>query len=134
MNSTALRPFLSIREASNLTGEPQHVLRFWERNISGLRPVKRAGGRRYYRESDILLLKGIQLLVRRDGLTIRGVNRYLREHGATAAMEIARGASHSPAATQREKLLAAAEALRACARMLREGTGESADATGDAQQ
>ena len=103
------------------------MLRFWERNISALRPVKRAGGRRYYREADIQLLKGIQLLVRRDGLTIRGVNRYLREHGTAATMGLASDAPHIAAASHREQLLEAAAALRACARRLREGNGESND-------
>ena len=101
------------------------MLRFWERNIAALRPVKRAGGRRYYRESDIRLLKGIQLLVRRDGLTIRGVNRYLREHGTAATMGLASDAPHSAADTHKAQLLEAAAALRECARRLREGNGES---------
>ena len=101
------------------------MLRFWERNISALRPVKRAGGRRYYREADIQLLKGIQLLVRRDGLTIRGVNRYLREHGSAAAKRLASDAPGPAAASHRDQLLEAAAALRACARRLREGKGES---------
>ncbi len=105
------------------------MLRFWERNIALLRPVKRAGGRRYYRESDIQLLKGIQLLIRRDGLTIRGVNRYLREHGVAAASELSDRGARSPASAHRDTLLAAAESLRACARGLRSEGREPGSAT-----
>ncbi len=58
-----------------------HVLRFWESKFSQVRPVKRAGGRRYYRPTDMLLLGGIRKLLHEDGMTIKGVQKMLREEG-----------------------------------------------------
>ena len=69
---------LSIGEASAALGEPDHVLRFWEREFSALNPVKQAGGRRLYRPRDMETLRRIQALLRRDGMTIRGARRVLR--------------------------------------------------------
>jgi DNA-binding transcriptional MerR regulator len=60
---------------------PAHVLRFWESRFPQIRPVKRAGGRRYYRPSDVALLTGIKRLLHDEGLTIRGVQKILRDHG-----------------------------------------------------
>ena len=60
---------------------PQHVLRFWESRFSQIRPMKRAGGRRYYRADDVDLLRGIRQLLYGEGYTIRGVQRILKEHG-----------------------------------------------------
>ena len=60
---------------------PTHVLRFWESRFSQVKPVKRAGGRRYYRPADMALLGGIKKLLHEDGLTIRGVQKLLREQG-----------------------------------------------------
>jgi DNA-binding transcriptional MerR regulator len=62
-------------------GTPTHVLRFWESRFSQVKPVKRAGGRRYYRPADMELLGGIKKLLHDDGLTIRGVQKILREEG-----------------------------------------------------
>jgi DNA-binding transcriptional MerR regulator len=73
--------FRTISEVSELLDTPAHVLRFWESRFSQVRPVKRAGGRRYYRPSDIALLGGIKQLLHDDGLTIRGVQKILREQG-----------------------------------------------------
>ena len=60
---------------------PQHVLRFWESRFTQIRPMKRAGGRRYYRSEDVDLLRGIRHLLYGEGYTIRGVQRILKEHG-----------------------------------------------------
>ncbi|MGB7262372.1 MAG: MerR family transcriptional regulator [Albidovulum sp.] len=73
--------FRTISEASTLLNTPAHVLRFWESRFSQIKPVKRAGGRRYYRPADLALLGGIKKLLHEDGLTIRGVQKILRESG-----------------------------------------------------
>jgi DNA-binding transcriptional MerR regulator len=73
--------FRTISEVADLLETPAHVLRFWESRFPQIRPVKRAGGRRYYRPSDIALLTGIKRLLHDDGLTIRGVQKVLREQG-----------------------------------------------------
>jgi len=73
--------FRTISEVADWLGVPTHVLRFWESRFSQVKPVKRAGGRRYYRPSDMLLLGGIKRLLHDDGMTIRGVQKLLREEG-----------------------------------------------------
>ncbi len=73
--------FRTISEVSELLDTPAHVLRFWESRFPQIRPVKRAGGRRYYRPSDVALLTGIKRLLHDEGLTIRGVQKILREQG-----------------------------------------------------
>ncbi|WP_309666157.1 MerR family transcriptional regulator [Tabrizicola sp.] len=73
--------FRTISEVSEFLETPAHVLRFWESRFPQIRPVKRAGGRRYYRPSDIALLTGIKRLLHDEGLTIRGVQKILREQG-----------------------------------------------------
>lgn len=73
--------FRTISEVSTWLDTPAHVLRFWESRFTQVKPVKRAGGRRYYRPSDMLLLGGIKRLLHEDGLTIRGVQKILREEG-----------------------------------------------------
>jgi len=73
--------FRTISEVADWLGTPTHVLRFWESRFTQVKPVKRAGGRRYYRPADMLLLGGIKQLLHEDGMTIRGVQKLLREHG-----------------------------------------------------
>ena len=73
--------FRTISEVAEVLDTPAHVLRFWESRFSQIRPVKRAGGRRYYRPTDVALLGGIKKLLHEDGLTIRGVQKILREQG-----------------------------------------------------
>ena len=73
--------FRTISEVSDLLDTPAHVLRFWESRFSQVKPVKRAGGRRYYRPADLSLLGGIKKLLHEDGMTIRGVQKILREQG-----------------------------------------------------
>ncbi|MFN3952923.1 MAG: MerR family transcriptional regulator [Pararhodobacter sp.] len=73
--------FRTISEVSDLLETPAHVLRFWESKFYQIRPVKRAGGRRYYRPDDVALLAGIRLLLQDQGMTIRGVQKVLQEQG-----------------------------------------------------
>lgn len=73
--------FRTIREVSDVLKTPAHVLRFWESKFSQIKPIKRAGGRRYYRRADIELISGIKKLLHDDGITIRGVQKILREQG-----------------------------------------------------
>lgn len=73
--------FRTISEVSGWLDTPAHVLRFWESKFTQVRPVKRAGGRRYYRPEDMALLGGIKTLLHEQGLTIKGVQKLLREKG-----------------------------------------------------
>lgn len=73
--------FRTISETAEWLDLPTHVLRFWESKFSQVKPVKRAGGRRYYRPNDMLLLGGIKKLLHEDGMTIKGVQKTLREKG-----------------------------------------------------
>lgn len=73
--------FRTISEVAEVLDTPAHVLRFWESRFSQVKPVKRAGGRRYYRPSDMALLAGIRKLLHDDGMTIKGVQKVLREKG-----------------------------------------------------
>ncbi len=73
--------FRTISEVAEHLDTPAHVLRFWESRFPQIKPVKRAGGRRYYRPSDVALLTGIKRLLHDEGLTIRGVQKILRDHG-----------------------------------------------------
>ena len=79
--SKAPDAFRTISEVAEWLETPAHVLRFWESKFSQVKPVKRAGGRRYYRPTDMLLLAGIKRLLHEDGMTIKGVQKILREHG-----------------------------------------------------
>ena len=73
--------FRTISEVADLLDVPAHVLRFWETRFSQIQPVKRGGGRRYYRPEDISLLRGIQDLLHVQGMTIKGVQKVLKERG-----------------------------------------------------
>ncbi|MCR9127663.1 MAG: MerR family transcriptional regulator [Rhodobacteraceae bacterium] len=83
--------FRTISEVAEWLGVQTHVLRFWESKFTQVKPVKRAGGRRYYRPSDMLLLGGIRKLLHEDGLTIKGVQKVLREQGVGAVSELSHG-------------------------------------------
>ena len=74
--------FRTITEVAETLDLPQHVLRFWETRFSQIKPLKRAGGRRYYRPEDVQLITAIRRLLYDEGFTIRGVQRLLREKGA----------------------------------------------------
>src|ERR1700742_1764474 len=83
--------FRTISEVALELDMPQHVLRFWESRFAQVRPIKRAGGRRYYRPEDIDLLRGIRALLYNDGLTIRGVQKVLRDRGSRHVAAVGRG-------------------------------------------
>ena len=73
--------FRTISEASDEVGAPQHVLRFWETKFTFIAPLKRAGGRRFYRPQDVVLLKAVKRLLHEEGLTIKGAQRLYKEQG-----------------------------------------------------
>ncbi|WP_075215562.1 MerR family transcriptional regulator [Mongoliimonas terrestris] len=80
--------FRTISEVAEDLDLPQHVLRFWETRFTQIRPMKRGGGRRYYRPDDVELLRGIRHLLYGEGYTIKGVQRILKEQGVRFVMEI----------------------------------------------
>lgn len=79
--SKSPQAFRTIREVAEWLGVAAHVLRFWESKFAQIKPVKRAGGRRYYRPADMALVGGIKVLLHDQGLTIRGVQKMIREEG-----------------------------------------------------
>jgi DNA-binding transcriptional MerR regulator len=83
--------FRTISEVADELDLPQHVLRFWESRFPHIKPLKRGGGRRYYRPEDIDLLRGIRRLLYADGYTIRGVQRILREQGVRTVQLVGQG-------------------------------------------
>jgi len=83
--------FRTISEVAEDLDIPQHVLRFWETRFSQIKPLKRGGGRRYYRPDDVALLKGIRRLLYGEGYTIKGLQRILKEQGPRHVQAIGRG-------------------------------------------
>ncbi len=81
MASKSPQAFRTIREVADWLAIEAHVLRFWESKFTQIKPVKRAGGRRYYRPADMRLVGGIKVLLHDQGLTIRGVQKMIREDG-----------------------------------------------------
>ena len=79
--------FRTISEVAEALDTPAHVLRFWETRFKQIKPMKRGGGRRYYRPDDVDLLRGIKALLYDEGYTIRGVQRLLKEHGNRVAID-----------------------------------------------
>lgn len=88
--------FRTISEVSAELDVPQHVLRFWETKFPQIRPLKRGGGRRYYRPEDVELLRRIQSLLYKEGYTIKGVQRLLREARGGAAAGVEEEGVHPP--------------------------------------
>jgi DNA-binding transcriptional MerR regulator len=86
----AVEAFRNISEVSDELGVKKHVLRFWEARFPQLKPMKRGGGRRYYRPADVQLLRGIQHLLQAEGYSIRGVQKILRQGGAEDVKRIGR--------------------------------------------
>ena len=80
--------FRTISEVAEDLDLPQHVLRFWETRFAQIKPMKRGGGRRYYRPEDVDLLRGIRLLLYGEGFTIRGVQRLLKEKGVAFVVAV----------------------------------------------
>ena len=89
--------FRTISEVADDLDVPQHVLRFWETRFTQIKPMKRSGGRRYYRPDDVNLLRGIRRLLYGEGYTIRGVQRILREHGVKSVQNLTDGSERPPA-------------------------------------
>ncbi|MCB1537069.1 MAG: MerR family transcriptional regulator [Rhodoblastus sp.] len=83
--------FRTISEVADDLGLPQHVLRFWETRFSQIKPMKRTGGRRYYRPDDVELVRAIKHLLYGEGYTIKGVQRLFKENGARAVVAAVRG-------------------------------------------
>ena len=88
--------FRTISEVAAELDMPQHVLRFWESRFAQVRPIKRAGGRRYYRPEDVDLLRGIRALLYREGFTIKGAQKVMREKGLRYVAELGRTAGAAP--------------------------------------
>ena len=95
--SKAPDAFRTIGEVAQELDLPQHVLRFWESQFPHIKPVKRAGGRRYYCPEDIDLLRGIRRLLYSDGCTIKGVQRILKEQGLQAVQAMGQGLKETKA-------------------------------------
>lgn len=83
--------FRTISEVADDLDLPQHVLRFWETRFNQIKPMKRGGGRRYYRPQDVDLIKGIRHLLYDQGYTIKGVQRLLRENGIPFVVALGSG-------------------------------------------
>jgi DNA-binding transcriptional MerR regulator len=88
--------FRTISEVADDLDIPQHVLRFWETRFVQIKPMKRSGGRRYYRPDDVDLLRGIRRLLYGEGYTIRGVQRILKEHGVKSVQGLVDGSTAVP--------------------------------------
>jgi DNA-binding transcriptional MerR regulator len=88
--------FRTISEVAEEINVPQHVLRFWESRFVQIRPLKRGGGRRYYRPDDVNLLRGVRHLLYGEGYTIRGVQRILREEGVAFVQDVWRPGAEPP--------------------------------------
>lgn len=96
--SKAAEAFRTIGEVADELDVPKHVLRFWEGKFPQIRPMKRGGGRRYYRPEDMELLRGIRHLLHAEGYTIKGVQKILREAGVDEVKALARAAVAASAA------------------------------------
>ena len=114
--------FRTISEAADELNVPQHVLRFWETKFSFIRPMKRAGGRRFYRPQDLAVLKGVRRLLHDEGYTIKGVQRLHKDEGVKRLIAAGHGTSapqapppfaETPAAPSFELSAAGRERLRA---------------------
>jgi DNA-binding transcriptional MerR regulator len=98
--------FRTISEVADEIDVPQHVLRFWESRFPQIRPMKRGGGRRYYRPDDVDLLRGVRHLLYGEGYTIRGVQRILREQGTGSVQDVWRAGGEPPPPELEEDRLA----------------------------
>lgn len=85
--------FRTISEVADELNVPQHVLRFWETRFTQIKPMKRAGGRRYYRPADVDLVRGIRALLYGEGYTIRGVQKIFKDDGVSHIVAVGRGES-----------------------------------------
>ena len=131
--------FRTISEVADELDIPQHVLRFWESRFTQIKPLKRAGGRRYYRPDDVDLLRGIKHLLYGEGYTIRGVQRILREQGGRFVQAVWQPGAAQPAAAPEDDApapetaqLAPDEAARTLFGLLRAPSIPHADEQADA--
>jgi DNA-binding transcriptional MerR regulator len=99
----AVEAFRNISEVSDELGVKKHVLRFWEARFPQLKPMKRGGGRRYYRPADIQLLLGIRHLLQAEGYSIRGVQKILRQDGVEDVKRIGRTQAGERSARMRQQ-------------------------------
>ena len=83
--------FRTISEAATELDIPAHVLRFWESKFPQISPLKRAGGRRFYRPQDLQLLRGIKRLLYEDGFTIKGARKFIKDNGVASVMDLGAG-------------------------------------------
>jgi DNA-binding transcriptional MerR regulator len=117
--SKSVEAFRTIGEVADELEVPKHVLRFWEGKFPHIRPMKRGGGRRYYRPEDMELLRGIRHLLHAEGYTIKGVQKILRLQGVdqvkAAAASAATSSSDDRAANARNKTAATAKVTAAAA-------------------
>ena len=97
--------FRTISEVADMLNVPQHVLRFWESRFAHIKPIKRAGGRRFYRPEDVDLLRGIRTLLYHEGYTIKGVQKILREKGVRYAAEVGRAEPQKSGRTRKQRAL-----------------------------
>lgn len=102
MNKAA-EAFRTIGEVADELDVPKHVLRFWEGKFPQIRPMKRGGGRRYYRPEDMELLRGIRHLLHAEGYTIKGVQKILREQGIDQVKTLVREAANAAGTQARGK-------------------------------
>lgn len=118
--SKSPQAFRTIREVADWLGVAAHVLRFWESKFPQIKPVKRAGGRRYYRPSDMELVGGIKVLLHDQGLTIRGVQKLIRTEGVAHVAALSPPLGISDDAAEADALAAALDEDRAGARARRD--------------
>jgi len=104
MNDKASDAFKTISEVSAMLDVPQHVLRFWESKFSSLRPLKRSGGRRYYRPDDIAVLRRIRELLYVDGFTIKGAQKLVRSKASASALITVASTEDMPAPTLQDAI------------------------------
>ena len=127
--------FRTISEVAEELDLPQHVLRFWETRFTQIRPLKRGGGRRYYRPDDVDLLRAIRHLLYGEGYTIKGVQRLLKDLGARAVaqtpLQDMRLALHSSGARGRVETDFEAEPVAGLQTMRARGSGRGAGASRD---
>ena len=113
MADKSARAFRTISEVAELLKLPQHVLRFWETKFPQIQPMKRGGGRRYYRPEDVDFLQGVRSLLHDDGYTIKGVQKLLRENsGKLPEVEVSVAVEAPSSETELRSVLADLEAVR----------------------
>ena len=120
--------FRTISEVADELDVPKHVLRFWESKFGQIKPMKRGGGRRYYRPDDVELLRGIRKLLHEEGYTIKGVQKVIRQSGVEFVKQVSHGgvapAAMAPASAPRSAAKAAAGLSKQSAALLQKALRE----------